>query len=355
MKKILFLPTPSSINYNWNFGSMLGLMLVSQILTGFFLSMFFYSSMSLAFESVVHIMNDVNHGWMIRFMHSTGASVFFILCYLHIGKAMFYNSFYLYKVWISGVLIFFILMATAFLGYVLPWGQMSLWGATVITNLISVIPFIGSLMVEWIWGGFNVSSPTLSRFYSFHFILPFTLLLIVFTHLLFLHETGSSNPLGLSLNLDKINFKNYFIIKDLLTIILLISFLLLLSLLSPFYFTDSENFIKANFMVTPLHIQPEWYFLFAYCVLRAIPNKLGGVIMLLLSILVIFTFSFFMNKKIKTFRFELSKIYLILFLWMIFFMLTWLGMKPVESPFTELSKYYTMVYFTIYLFMIINY
>lgn len=329
-------------------------MLFRQILTGFFLRIFFYSRTDLAFDRVLHIINDINKGWIIRFTHSTGASVFFIFCYLHVGKAIFYKSFYFYKVWIRGLFIFLILIATAFLGYVLPWGQISLWGATVITNLISVIPYFGSLVVEWIWGGFNVNSPTLRRFFSLHFILPFVLIIIVIIHLLFLHETGSSNPLGLALNLDKIYFKNYFIIKDLITIVMLLRLLLLLSLLRPFYFIDSENFIKANFIITPLHIQPEWYFLFAYCVLRAIPNKLGGVIILLFSILVIFILPLFAKRRLKTNRFSIKKIYLLVILWRVFFILTWLGIKPIESPFIELRKYYTILYFFLFFLLAID-
>lgn len=346
IKSVLYLPTPSNLNYIWNFGSLLGLILVRQILTGFFLTLFYCSNINIAFDRVIHIINNVNRGWVIRFIHSTGATVFFIFCYIHIRKALFYNSFYLWKVWFSGFFLIIILIAVAFLGYVLPWGQMSIWGATVITNLISVIPYLGVIIVNWLWGGFNVDAPTLRRFFSFHFILPFFIIVLVMAHLFFLHELGSSNPLGISINIDKIRFKNYFVIKDFYTLILSILFLLILSFRFPFLFIDSENFIKANSMITPIHIQPEWYFLFAYAILRAIPNKLGGVIMLLISIISVFLIPLFHIKKIKGFRFETLYTKIVLFIFGgVFIMLTWLGIKPVEDPFIIIRKIYTVIYF----------
>lgn len=284
----------------------------------------------------------------MRYLHATGASFFFIFCYWHIGKALFYESYHFVKVWISGTLIVLILILSAFLGYVLPWGQISFWGATVITNLISVIPIIGQFLVEWVWGGFNVDEPTLNRFFSLHFIFPFVLLVLVLAHLFFLHEKGSSNPLGCNLQLDKIEFCSYFLIKDLITTILFIFFLLFFSLKLPIFFIDSENFLFANPMSTPIHIQPEWYFLFAYSILRSIPRKLGGVIILVLSILIILILPVLDKKKIKTKRFFLHKIFILHFHFGSFFILTWLGIIPVELPFTLLGKIYSVFYFAFY-------
>nr|AHA47087.1 cytochrome b [Liposcelis paeta] len=347
MNMILKLPTPSNINYYWNFGSLLGLCLMLQILTGFFLTMFYKADSSLSFTMVVHIMNNTNSGWMIRYLHSTGASFFFIFCFSHIGKAFFYSSFYFWKVWFSGILILLFLMMEAFLGYVLPWGQMSLWGDTVINNLISVIPYLGTMMVEWLWGGFNVADPTLIRFFSFHFIIPFIMIFVIFMHLFFLHENGSSNPLGNTLDIDKIEFKKYFIIKDMITIFIFLLFLIMMSMKFPFFFMDPENFLLSNPMVTPIHIQPEWYFLFAYSILRSIPNKLGGVIMLGMSIIILFFLSFFNFNKLKTLKFSMKK-FLINFHIGTFLILTWLGTKPVEYPFTLVGKFYSIFYFLFY-------
>nr|ATU74589.1 cytochrome b [Liposcelis bostrychophila]ATU74602.1 cytochrome b [Liposcelis bostrychophila]UNO31816.1 cytochrome b [Liposcelis bostrychophila] len=347
MKSLLNLPTPSTINYFWNLGSLLGLCLSVQILTGVFLTMFFKADLNQSFSSVVSIMNNINNGWVIRFIHSTGASMFFIICYAHIGKALFFSSFYFWKIWFSGLILVLFLMMEAFLGYVLPWGQMSFWGATVITNLISVIPYFGPLAVQWLWGGFNVGDPTLTRFLSFHFIIPFVMIAMSGVHLILLHETGSSNPLGLPLDIDKISFSKFFIIKDLVTLILILMGLILLGSMYPFMFMDPENFLKANPMVTPIHIQPEWYFLFAYAILRSVPNKLGGVLMLILSIIIILALPLLSKSKMKGLKFSFFK-------WMLYFhfgtftILTWLGMQPVEDPYIYLGKIYSVLYFTFY-------
>nr|AKE49632.1 cytochrome b [Liposcelis nr. bostrychophila AZ] len=349
MNLILKLPTPSNINYMWNFGSLLGFCLISQILSGFFLSLYFKSDFMKSFDSVIHLMNDVNSGWMIRFIHSTGASFFFILAYFHIGKALMYSSYYYSKVWVSGLFIILFLMMEAFLGYVLPSGQMSYWGATVITNLVSVIPYMGPCLVEWLWGGFNVGEATLIRFFSFHFFLPFILIFFILTHIFFLHKKGSSNPLGLSLNLDKFYFSKFFLIKDLLTLIIWSSVLLVMSFKFPFVFMDPENFMTANPMVTPIHIQPEWYFLFAYSILRSIPSKMGGVILLVLSILIIIILPFLKMYKMKTFKFHPLKKMAFYFHIGTFMVLTWLGMQPVEHPFVMTGKIYSFFYFIYYL------
>nr|YP_009731541.1 cytochrome b [Hypoaspis linteyini]QHQ98584.1 cytochrome b [Hypoaspis linteyini] len=348
-KHFVNLPSPSNINYFWNFGSLLGMCLFSQILTGFFLSMHFCSDTSLAFNSMSHIIRDTNLGWMMRSLHANGASFFFILIYIHISRGMYFSSFHFKNTWFSGTLILLLLMATAFLGYVLPWGQMSFWGATVITNLLSAIPYIGNNLTFWIWGGFSVSNATLTRFFSLHFILPFILLILVMTHILFLHETGSNNPIGTPLNIDKINFHPFFTWKDLLGLLFLIWFFLFLCLTSPNFFLDPENFIQANPLVTPPHIQPEWYFLFAYAILRSIPNKLGGVIGLLLSILILLSLPFSVKNK---FNFPSSYITNKIFYWIFintFILLTYFGACPVEAPFVMLSQFFTCVYFSYFI------
>nr|WMV00539.1 cytochrome b [Kikihia sp. 'aotea east'] len=280
-------PAPSNLSYWWNFGFMLGLCLTIQILTGLFLSMHYNANIMNAFESLSHICRDVNYGWILRVIHANGASLFFICVYLHVGRGLYYGSFKYIETWSIGVIMLLMLMATAFLGYVLPWGQMSFWGATVITNLLSAIPYLGGMLVNWIWGGFAVDNATLTRFYSFHFILPFIVLSLTIIHLLYLHTTGSNNPLGINSNNDKVPFHPYFSIKDIMSLFLLMIIFFMLVMLEPYMLGDPDNFIPANPLVTPKHIQPEWYFLFAYAILRSIPNKLGGVIALFMSIFIL--------------------------------------------------------------------
>nr|QXU75774.1 cytochrome b [Vespa simillima xanthoptera] len=348
---LITLPTPININYWWNLGSLLGLSLLIQLISGIFLSMHYCPSTDMAFNSVISIMQDTNYGWIMRILHSNGASVFFICMYIHIGRGIYYQSFNLMKTWMIGVLIFLLTMMTAFLGYVLPWGQMSFWGATVITNLLSAIPYIGQTLVEWIWGGFSVDLPTLNRFYSFHFILPFIILFMVIVHLTFLHESGSSNPLGINSNIYKILFHKNFSLKDLITFIIL--FILLFSFMFqyPFLLSDPDNFIKANPMITPIHIKPEWYFLFAYAILRGIPNKLGGVIALMSAILILMILPFINSPK--KFNLKFNPLYQMNF-WMLFstfYMLTWLGGQEIETPFIELTQLYSILYFMMFINM----
>nr|AIM56861.1 cytochrome b [Papilio polytes] len=300
---LIDLPSPSNISSWWNFGSLLALCLIIQILTGLFLTMYYTANIELAFYSVNYICRNVNYGWLIRTLHANGASFFFICIYLHIGRGIYYESFNLKYTWMVGIIILFILMATAFMGYVLPWGQMSFWGATVITNLLSAIPYLGSMLVNWIWGGFAIDNATLTRFYSFHFLFPFIILMLTMIHLLFLHQTGSNNPLGMNSNLDKIPFHPFFTFKDLIGFILLLSLLSMLTLTNPYLLGDPDNFTPANPLVTPIHIQPEWYFLFAYAILRSIPNKLGGVIALIMSILILIILPLTFNKKIQGIQF----------------------------------------------------
>uniref|UniRef100_UPI0030FE2101 cytochrome b n=1 Tax=Amblyomma breviscutatum TaxID=3134081 RepID=UPI0030FE2101 len=349
MNPLVNLPTPSNISYMWNFGSLLGICLASQILTGLFLAMNFSSDITTAFSMISHIQRDVNYGWLIRSIHANGASLFFIFIYTHIGRGIYYSSFFFGKVWLSGVIIIFILMATAFLGYILPWGQMSFWGATVITNLISAIPYLGQSITYWVWGGFSVDNNTLIRFFSLHFILPFLLLIMSLAHIMLIHEKGSSNPLGISMNLDKISFHPYFTIKDILGVFLVFILFFYVSLLNPYFLMDAENFNMANPMITPPHIQPEWYFLFAYAILRSIPNKLGGVLALVMSILMILILPILMNNKISSFYFSNINKMKFWFLVNIFALLTYLGAMPIEYPYDLMSKIITFLYFFIFL------
>nr|QHQ98494.1 cytochrome b [Microdiplogynium sp. XFX] len=346
---LIDLPTPSNISYMWNFGSLLSMCLVIQIITGLFLAMHFTSDITTAFNSVSHITRDVNNGWLIRSMHANGASLFFLLIYIHIGRGLYYSSFFFMHTWLSGILILFILMATAFLGYVLPWGQMSFWGATVITNLLSAIPYVGNSITFFIWGGFSVDNATLTRFFAFHFILPFILAVMIIIHIVLLHETGSSNPLGTPLNLDKIPFHPYFSYKDILGVMVTIILFSFIVLIHPYSLCDPENFTPANPLVTPPHIQPEWYFLFAYAILRSIPNKLGGVIALIMSIIIASTFSFSMkNKFYPMWFYPINKFNYFVFINM-FILLTYMGACPVEEPYITMSQLTTIIYFSFFL------
>nr|WIL79937.1 cytochrome b [Callimerus sp.] len=346
---LIDLPTPSNISLLWNFGSLLGLCLGIQIVTGIFLAMHYCPNIDLAFNSVTHICRDVNYGWLIRTLHANGASFFFICLYMHVGRGMYYSSYYLELTWMVGVLILFITMATAFLGYVLPWGQMSFWGATVITNLVSAIPYLGNSIVQWIWGGFAVDNATLTRFFSFHFLCPFIIAAMVMIHLLFLHQTGSNNPLGVNSNIDKIPFHPYFSYKDIMGFLFMTFFLITLTLISPYYLGDPDNFVPANPLVTPIHIQPEWYFLFAYAILRSIPNKLGGVIALAMSIAILFILPFTNKKNMQSNQFyPINKILFWSYV-SIVILLTWIGARPVEDPYILIGQILTFLYFSYFI------
>nr|YP_001650839.1 cytochrome b [Hippocampus kuda]BAF74976.1 cytochrome b [Hippocampus kuda] len=343
------LPAPSNISVWWNFGSLLGLCLIAQILTGLFLAMHYTSDIATAFSSVTHICRDVNYGWLIRNMHANGASFFFICIYLHIARGLYYGS-YLYKeTWNVGVVLLLLVMATAFVGYVLPWGQMSFWGATVITNLMSAVPYIGNDLVQWVWGGFSVDNATLTRFFAFHFLLPFIVAAATMIHLLFLHETGSNNPAGINSDADKISFHPYFSYKDLLGFAALLIALTSIALFTPNILGDPDNFTPANPLVTPPHIKPEWYFLFAYAILRSIPNKLGGVLALLFSILVLMLVPILHTSKQRGLTF---RPFGQLMFWMLvadMMILTWIGGMPVEPPYILIGQLASVVYFLIFL------
>lgn len=343
---LIKLPTPININIWWNFGSLLGIFLLVQILTGLFLSIHYTPNVNYSFFRIIHIIQNINYGWLIRLLHINGASFFFICVYIHIGRGIYYSSYKLIYTWIIGVIILLLIIGTAFIGYVLPWGQISFWGATVITNLVSAIPYIGQIIVEWLWGGFSVNNPTLNRFYTFHFLIPFILLILVIIHLIFLHETGSNNPLGINRNFYKINFHNYFSLKDLVgSLIILIRFLFII-LKSPYIIGDPENFLIANPIITPIHIQPEWYFLFAYTILRSIPNKLRGVIALLMSILILLIIPLLNTSKFQRIHiYPINQIYFWRFI-LIFYLLTWIGAQPIEQPYINLRQIITIIYFT---------
>jgi len=343
------LPRPSSISTIWNFGSLLGLCLITQIVTGLFLAIHYSCDISIAFDRVAHIGRDVNFGWALRIIHANGARFFFICLYLHIGRGIYYGSYIFELVWMVGVTILLIVMATAFLGYVLPWGQISFWGATVITNLFSAIPYLGRDIVYWLWGGFAVDNATLTRFFALHFLLPFIIAGLSIVHLLFLHVTGSRNPLGLNRNIDKSPFHPYFSYKDILGINIIFFIYMYICLQAPWLLGDPENFIPANPLVTPVHIQPEWYFLFAYAILRSIPNKLGGVVALALAVIVLYIMPFYGNSKFKSLSFyPLGKI-IFWSLIIIVILLTWIGARPVEEPYVITGQILTILYFGYYL------
>nr|YP_009350921.1 cytochrome b [Promirotermes pygmaeus]AQP28129.1 cytochrome b [Promirotermes pygmaeus] len=342
------LPTPSTISGWWNFGSLLGMCLVAQIVTGLFLAMHYCPDINSAFTSVSHICRDVNYGWLLRTLHANGASLFFVCIYLHTGRNMYYGSYNFLHTWSVGVAILFLTMATAFMGYVLPWGQMSFWGATVITNLLSAIPYVGSEVVQWVWGGFAVDNATLTRFFALHFLMPFAIAAMVLIHLLFLHQTGSNNPLGLNKNTDKIPFHPYFTVKDIVGFMITLMMLTILTLKEPYILSDPDNFTPANPLVTPVHIQPEWYFLFAYAILRSIPNKLGGVIALAMSIAILFIMP---TTKSKFRGAQFYPINQVLFWTMTntVILLTWIGARPVEDPYILTGQILTTVYFLYYM------
>lgn len=347
-------PTPINLTYAWSFGSTAGICLVIQILSGVFLAMHYTPHVDLAFTSVEHIMRDVNNGWLIRYLHANGASLFFIVVYSHIFRGLYYGS-YMHPrelLWCSGVLIFILMMATAFMGYVLPWGQMSFWGATVITNLFSAIPFVGGAVVEWLWGGFSVDNATLNRFFSLHFLLPFLIAGVTIIHLALLHESGSNNPLGVDSDIDKISFYPYFFVKDLFAFFCFLFVLTVFVFYFPNLMGHPDNYIPANPMVTPAHIVPEWYFLPFYAILRSIPDKLGGVAAMGGALVILFAIPFLNTSEVRSSQFRpiFRK-----FFWLLvadFLILGWVGQKPVETPFIEVGQIATVFYFVFFALLI---
>lgn len=343
------LPAPNNISIWWNYGSLLGLCLIIQIVTGLFLAIHYVPNVEIAFSSVAHISRDVNFGWIIRSIHANGASIFFLFLYLHTGRGIYYGSYRFSETWNIGVILFILTIATAFIGYVLPWGQIRFWGATVITNLFSAIPYIGKTLVEWIWGGFAVDNATLNRFFAIHFVLPFIVAAVAIIHIIFLHQTGSNNPLGINPDRDRIPFHSYYSIKDMLGYTIALTLFLTITLFAPDILTDPENFIVANPLVTPIHIKPEWYFLWVYAILRSIPNKLGGVVALFAALLILFTLPFTkINKKRGLIFYPINQLlfWILVSSWII---LTWIGGRPVEDPFIFIGQLFTVIYFIFYI------
>mmetsp|Transcript_37413 Transcript_37413/g.47708 ORF Transcript_37413/g.47708 Transcript_37413/m.47708 type:complete len:387 (-) Transcript_37413:1306-2466(-) len=348
---IIEYPTPLNLNYMWSFGSAAGICLVIQIITGIFLTMHYTPHIDLAFQSIEHIMRDVNNGWLIRYLHANGASIFFIVVYCHIFRGLYYGSYTKPRglLWGSGVVIFILMMATAFMGYVLPWGQMSFWGVTVITNLFSAIPFIGKSIVEWLWGGFSVDNATLNRFFALHYLLPFLIAGMTIVHLALLHQHGSNNPLGVDTKVNKIPFYPYFYVKDLLSFFILLWLFSFFVFFHPNVMGHPDNYIPADSLQTPPHIVPEWYFLPFYAILRAIPHKVGGVVFMGGSLVILFLLPFIHLSKIRSATFRL--VYRSVF-WVIladFLLLMWLGQKPVDAPYILVGQVMTFFYFFLFL------
>lgn len=348
-------PTPINISYMWGFGSVAGICLVVQIATGIFLAMHYTATVDLAFESIeVHIMRDVRNGWLLRYMHANGASMFFVIVYIHMFRGLYYGSYAQPRgaLWISGVVIFFLMVITGFIGYVLPWGQMSLWGATVITNLVSVVPFVGKNIVEWLWGAFTVSNPTLVRFYSLHYLLPFIIAGMSLVHIALLHEKGSSNPLGVESAVDKTPFYPYYYVKDLLGVLVMLTILSTLVYYTPNALGHPDNYLRADSMKTPDHIVPEWYFLPFYAILRTITDKALGVIAMVLAIVGLAALPFLNTSEVRSPVFR--PLYKQLF-WLFFvdcMILGWIGQKLVEYPYDFVGTIATMYYFT-FLFVLL--
>jgi len=345
-------PTPSNLSYLWSFGFIAGMCLTTQLITGICLAMHYTPHIDYAFASIQHITRDVNGGWLLRNIHANGASMFFIVIYIHIGKGLYYRS-YKYPrrlLWASGVTLLLLLMGTAFLGYVCPWGQMSFWGATVITNFASAIPYVGQNIAQWLWGGFSINNATLNRFFVLHYLLPFIIIGLVFVHLALLHLNGSSNPLGIDSHYDLIPFYPYFFLKDLFSFFIFLFIFSIFVFFIPDYLGHHDNYVEANALVTPAHIQPEWYFWPFYAILRAVPNKLGGVIAMFFSIIVLYFLPFLDFSRITSPRF--SPLYKLLFSFFILnvFLLSWLGSCPVKEPYISLGQVCTVLYF-LYFFL----
>jgi len=346
---LIDLPSPINLSVNWNFGRLLGLILANQLVTGLILRTRYSAHVTLAFEATVDLVQDTRYGWLLRLTHATGARFFILFLYAHIGRGLYYGSYTKTILWNLGVLLYLLAMGTAFLGYVLPWGQMSYWAATVITNLLSVIPIFGENLVMWVWGGFAVGNPTLTRFFALHFLLPFIIRFVAFIHVYYLHRYRRSNPLGVKAT-TLLPFHLYYSVKDLFIFLIIILIFLLFSILYGYDFIDPENFIPANALVTPIHIQPEWYFLFAYAILRAIPNKLGGVVALLASILILVLY-----RSVRYKRIFIGCQYRVcgrLNFWRlitVFLLLTWLGSTPAEYPFALVAQWRSILYFRLHL------
>jgi len=351
---LIHYPTPINITYAWSFGSSAGICLIIQILSGIFLAMHYTPHIDYAFSSVEHIMRDVNYGWLIRYIHANGASMFFIVVYCHIFRGLYYGSYMQPRqlLWCSGVVLFILMMATAFMGYVLPWGQMSFWGATVITSLVTTLPIIGTTIVEWLWGGFTVNNPTLNRFFSLHFVLPFVIAGLTLIHLALLHKDGSNNPLGIDSGVDKISFYPYIFVKDLYAFFVFVFVFAFFVYFYPNSMGHPDNYIPADPLHTPAHIVPEWYFLPFYAILRSIPNKSGGAIAMFGSLLVLFLIPFTNMSLIRSTTYRpIFKVCYWLFV-SDFFVLIWVGQKPVEKIYIFIGQVATVYYFLFFIILV---
>lgn len=346
---LIKLPAPSNISTLWNFGSLLSLCLVIQIVSGILLASAYSASIENSFQLVVQTMETLDKGWLLRYIHANGASLFFACLYIHIGRGIYYRSFIYTHTWMVGVSILLLTIATAFIGYVLPVNQISFWGASVITNLFSEVPYLGPSIVQFIWGGVSVHNPTIIRFFTFHFLLPFVILALVVLHITFLHLAGSNNPLGVERSTAKIFFNTFFSMKDLLGVLLVSLIFITLVLYWPIILGDDENFTIADPAVTPHHIQPEWYFLFAYAILRSIPNKLGGVIALVLSVIIFYIIPFTFVSKIKSSLFYPLGSAMFWSFAMTILLLTWIGARPVEDPYILTGQILTLLYFSYFI------
>ncbi len=343
--------TSVNLTYFWNFGVYAITCLAIQILTGIMLAMHYSGDIVYAFSSVEHIMRDVNFGWLLRYVHANGASMFFIVVYIHTFRGLYYGSFTHPReaLWCVGVIILLLMIITAFIGYVLPWGQMSFWGATVITNLITAIPFIGKNILYWIWGGQSIGNATLTRFYSLHYLFPFIIAALVFLHIIFLHMHGSNNPTGIHISYDEISFSPYYLVKDLYGLNLFFIFYAVFVFFIPNYLGHPDNYIQANPLVTPPHIVPEWYFLPFYAILRSIPEKVSGVLAMLSSILVLLFIPFFIKPETRSLWFRPFSRYMFWVFVVTCLLLGWVGGKPVEYPFIQIGRFVTVMYFAYFL------
>nr|QNL35754.1 cytochrome b [Phrynocephalus forsythii] len=343
---LINLPTPSNISAYWNFGSLLGMTLIIQLVTGIFLAAHFTASTTMAFDSMIHILHDVNFGWLMQNIHANGASMFFLCIYMHIGRGIYYGSYLYKKTWNIGIILLLLTMATAFMGYVLPWGQMSFWAATVITSMISTIPYLGDPIIQWIWGGFAVNEPTLTRFFTFHVITPFIISAFAAIHLMFLHDTGSNDSTGLWSTIDMPPHHPYISCIVNMGMSMMLMLFTAVTVLAPNLLMESENFRQASPLTTPAHIKPEWYFLFAYTILRSIPNKLGGTLALIASIMILASLPTTHLSKQRTMAFRpTSQIMFWIFISNIF-ILTWVGGQPVRYPTIELGQTASLIYFS---------
>ena len=347
-------PTPINIHYGWNFGFLASMCLIIQILTGIFLAMHYTPHVDLAFASLEHIMRDVNYGWLLRYIHANGASMFFIVVYIHMFRGLYFGSYTKprHLVWVIGVIILLLMILTAFIGYVLPWGQMSLWGATVITNLVSAVPLVGDSLVAWLWGGFSVDNATLNRFFSFHYLFPFIIAALSLVHLALLHQDGSGNPLGIESSVDKVSMYPYFIVKDILGLILFIAFFSFFVYFYPNALGHPDNYIEANPMVTPAHIVPEWYFLPFYAILRSIPHKLGGVLAMVSAIAILALLPWVHTTEIRSSRFRPLYRFFYYTIISCCLILGWIGGMPVEEPYVIIGQLASVYYFFYFLVLL---